>query len=149
MHFWSFWAKHWHILPILPHARPKTNANKVPRWAFRHVRGTKRLIFKVKKGFFAQKWPNLAFLFIAGSLGALLVVVARGLYLARHLFTLSRNYHQHHRHYYHEINIFTCMCSFSSFLVSFASSVKSAQLLLDLCKKEWLLRNTFQMTSFF
>jgi len=50
------------------------------------------LISPVKKGFFAQKPPNLAFLTIAGSFGALLmgwlVVVARGLYLARHLFTL-------------------------------------------------------------
>ena len=53
---------------------------------------TKLLISAVKKGFFAQKRPNLAFLSIAGSFGALLVgwsvVVARGLYLARHLFTL-------------------------------------------------------------
>ena len=53
---------------------------------------TKLLISPVKKGFFAQKRPNLAFLSIAGSFGALLVgwsvVVARGLYLARHLFTL-------------------------------------------------------------
>ena len=51
----------------------------------------KLLISPVKKGFFAQK-TNLAFLFIDGSFGALfvgwLVVVACGLYLARHLFTL-------------------------------------------------------------
>ena len=53
---------------------------------------TNLLISPVKKRIFAQKWPNLAFLFIAGSFGALLVgwlvVVSRGLYLARHLFTL-------------------------------------------------------------
>ena len=61
---------------------------------------TKLLISPVKKEFFAQKRPNLAqnwyFWSIwaghAGLYGALLVgrlvVVARGLYLARHLFTL-------------------------------------------------------------
>ena len=53
---------------------------------------TKHLISAVKKVFFAQFGPKLAFLSIAGSFGALLVgrlvVVARGLYLARHLFTL-------------------------------------------------------------
>ena len=55
---------------------------------------TKLLISPGKKGFFAQKQPNLAFLSIAGSFGALLVgwlvVVARGLYLARHLFTVYK-----------------------------------------------------------
>ena len=58
---------------------------------------TKLLISPEKLGFFAQElnlarnwhfWPGLA-----GSFSALLVgwlvVVARGLYLARHLFTLS------------------------------------------------------------
>ena len=57
---------------------------------------TKLLIFPVKKGFVCSKTtkssPKLAFLTVAGSFGALLigrlVVVARGLYLARHLFTL-------------------------------------------------------------
>ena len=74
--------------------------NKVPRWVFRYV-GNKLLISPVKKGFFAQKRPNLAqnlhfgqfWQGHAGLFGALLVgrlvVVARGLYLARHLFTLS------------------------------------------------------------
>ena len=33
--------------------------NKVPRWVFRYV-GNKFLISPVKKGFFAQKQPNLA-----------------------------------------------------------------------------------------
>ena len=74
--------------------------NKVPRWVFRDV-GNKTFDFSSKKkGFFAQKRPNLAknwhFWSIfgpghAGLFGALfvgrLVVVARGLYLARHLFT--------------------------------------------------------------
>ena len=57
---------------------------------------TKLLISPVKKRILAQKTtkfsPKLAFLSIAGSFGALLVgwlvVLARGLYLARHLFTL-------------------------------------------------------------
>ena len=57
---------------------------------------TKLLISPVKTRIFCPKTtkfgPNLAFLSIAGSFGALsvgrLVVVARGLYLARHLFTL-------------------------------------------------------------
>ena len=61
---------------------------------------TKLLISPVKKGFFAQKLPNLAQNWHfrqfgpghAGLFSALLVgrlvVVARGLYLARHLFTL-------------------------------------------------------------
>ena len=57
---------------------------------------TKLLMSPVKKGFFAKKKnkfsPKLAFLTTAGSFGALLmgwlVVVARGLYLAKHLFTL-------------------------------------------------------------
>ena len=57
---------------------------------------TKLLISPVKNRIFCSKTtkfsPKLAFLSIAGSFGALLVgwlvVVARGLYLARHLFTL-------------------------------------------------------------
>ena len=58
------------------------------------------LVTKLLKGFFAQKRPNLAQTWhfghfepgLADSFGVLLVgwlvVVARGLYLARHLFTL-------------------------------------------------------------
>ena len=69
--------------------------NKVPRWVFRYV-GYKTFDFSSKKRIFCPETtkfgPNLAFLTIAGSFGALLlgwlVVVARGLYLARHLFTL-------------------------------------------------------------
>ena len=57
---------------------------------------TKLLISPVKKKIFCSKTtkfsPKLAFLTNTGSFGALLmgllVVVARGLYLARHLFTL-------------------------------------------------------------
>ena len=52
----------------------------------------KLLLSPVKLGFSPKTdriWPKLAFLLgLAGSFGALLVVVARGLYLARHLFTL-------------------------------------------------------------
>ena len=52
----------------------------------------KLLLSPVKLGFSPKTdriWPKLAFLpGLAGSFGALLVVVARGLYLARHLFSL-------------------------------------------------------------
>ena len=93
--FWSFWVKYWHFWPISSHARPKNNANKVRRWVFRYV-SNKTFDFSSKKRIFCPETtkfgPNLAFLTIAGSFGALLmgwlVVVARGLYLARHLFTL-------------------------------------------------------------
>ena len=95
MHIWSFWAKYCHLLHILSNARPKNNVNKVPRWVFRYV-GNKSFDFSSKKKIFCSKItkfsPKFAFLTIAGSLGALLmgwlVVVALGLYLARHLFTL-------------------------------------------------------------
>ena len=55
---------------------------------------TKLLISPVKKGFFAQKRPNFAQNWrfcplLAHLVLGRLVVVARGLYLARHLFTLS------------------------------------------------------------
>ena len=60
MHFWSFWAKYCHFLHMLSNARPKNNVNKVPRWVFRYV-GNKAFVFSSKKkGFFAQKRPNLA-----------------------------------------------------------------------------------------
>ena len=75
---------------ILSNARPKNNVNQVPRWVFRYV-GNKTFDFSRKNqdflpkiGIFVHFGPGLA-----GSFGALLVVVvARGLYLARHLFTL-------------------------------------------------------------
>ena len=68
-------------------------------WVFRYV-GNKTYDFSSKKKDFCPKTtkfgPKLAFLVHlghAGFFGALLVgglvVVARGLYLARHLFTLS------------------------------------------------------------
>ena len=97
MHFWSFWAKYCHFLHILSNARPKTNLNKVPRWVFRYV-GNKTFDFSSKKRIFCSKTtkfsPKLAFLTIAGSFGALLMgwLVAHGLYLARHLFTLLHNF---------------------------------------------------------
>ena len=77
IHIWSFWAKYCLFLHILSNARPKTNVNKVPRWVFRYL-GNKTFDFSSKKkGFFAQKRPNLVqnwlFLSIAGSFGALLV----------------------------------------------------------------------------
>ena len=88
------------FLHILSNARPKNNVNKVPRWVFRYV-GNKAYDFSSKKkdflpkndqiwpkiGIFGQFGPGHAGLFSALLVGRL-VVVARGLYLARHLFTL-------------------------------------------------------------
>ena len=88
------------FLHILSNARPKNNVNKVPRWVFRYV-GNKTFDFSSKKkdflpkndqiwpktGIFGQFGPGHAGLFSALLVGRL-VVVARGLYLARHLFTL-------------------------------------------------------------
>ena len=77
--------------------------NKVPRWVFRYV-GNKAYDFSSKKKDFLPKndqiWPKIGIFGQfgpghAGLFGALLVgrfvVVARGLYLARHLFTLCNN----------------------------------------------------------
>ena len=88
------------FLHILSNARPKNNVNKVPRWVFRYV-GNKTFDFSFKKKDFLPKndqiWPKTGIFSWygpghAGFFGALLVgqlvVVARGLYLARHLFTL-------------------------------------------------------------
>lgn len=100
LHFWSFWAKYCHFLHILSNARPKNNVNKVPRWVFRYV-GNKTFDFSSKKkdflpkndqiwpkiGIFGQFGPGHAGLFSALLVGRL-VVVAHGLYLARHLFSL-------------------------------------------------------------
>ena len=72
--------------------------NKVPRWVFRYV-GNKTFDFSSKKRIFCPKTtkfgPKLAFLVNLGQamqaysvLVGRLVDVARGLYLARHLFTL-------------------------------------------------------------
>ena len=99
MHIWSFLAKYCHFWHILSNARPKNNVNKVPRWVFRYV-GNKTFDFSSKKRIFCPKTiqfgPKLAFFSIAGSFGALVVgwwvVVASGLYLARHLFTLFYNH---------------------------------------------------------
>ena len=72
--------------------------NKVPRWVFRYV-GNKTFDFSSKKKDFLPKndqiWPKTGIFgqFGPGLFSALLmgrlVVVARGQYLARHLFTLS------------------------------------------------------------
>merc|ERR1712173_582094 len=100
MHFWSLWAKYCHFLHISSNARPNNNVNKVPRWVFCYV-GNKTFDFSSKKkdflprnhqiwpkiGIFGQFRPGHAGLFSALLVGRL-VVVARGLYLARHLFTL-------------------------------------------------------------
>ena len=60
---------YWHFLPISSRARPKTNANKVPRWVFRYV-GNKVLISPIQIRIFCPKTtkfgPKLAFLFILG-----------------------------------------------------------------------------------
>ena len=100
LHFWSFWAKYCHFLHILSNARPKIYVNKVPGWVFRYM-GYKTFDFSSKKKVFLPKndqiWPKISIFGHfgpghAGLFGALLVgrlvVVARGLYLARHLFTL-------------------------------------------------------------
>ena len=86
-------AKYCYFLYILSNARPKTNVNKVAGWVFRYV-GNKTCDFSSKKkdflpkiGIFGQFRPGHAGLFSALLVGRL-VVVARGLYLARHLFTL-------------------------------------------------------------
>ena len=80
------------FLHILSNAQPKNNVNKVPRWVFRYV-GNKSFDFSSKKKDFLPKNDQILHFF---SLAAHLVscwwvgwVVARGLYLARHLFTLS------------------------------------------------------------
>ena len=79
----------------------KKQCEQGPRWVFRYV-GNKTFDFSSKKKDFLPKndqiWPEIGIFgqFVpghAGFFGALLVgrlvVVARGLYLARHLFTLS------------------------------------------------------------
>ena len=76
----------------------------MPRWVFRYV-GNKTFDFSSKKkdflpkndqiwpktGIFGQFGPGYAGLFSALLVGRF-VVVARGLYLARHLFILYNNY---------------------------------------------------------
>ena len=81
--------------------------NKVHRWVFQYV-GNKTFDFSSKKkdflpkndqiwprtGIFGQFGPGHAGLFSALLVGPL-VVVARGLYLARHLFTLCNDHLKH------------------------------------------------------
>merc|ERR1712034_67169 len=100
LHFWSFWAKYCHFLHILSNDWPKTMCTRC-LGEFSVMWVTKLLISQVKKkdflpqndqiwpkiGIFGQFGPGHAGLFSALLVGQL-VVVARGLYLARHLFTL-------------------------------------------------------------
>ena len=92
--------------------------NKVPRWVFRYV-GNKTFDFSSKKKDFLPKndqiWPKIGIFGQfgpghAGLFGALLVgrlvVVARGLYLARHLFTI----HLYHRSYHYGAHIVRTLC---------------------------------------
>ena len=91
------------ILPFFAHFvqwPTKNNVYKVPRWVFRYVGNKTYDSSSKKKDFLPQNdkiWPKLGIFGWygpghAGFFGALLVgrlvVVARGLYLARHLFTL-------------------------------------------------------------
>ena len=90
------------IMPFFAHfvqCPTKNDVNKVPRWVFRYV-GNKTFDFSSKKRDFLPKndqiWPKTGIFgqFGPGLFSALLmgrlVVVARGLYLARHLFTLGK-----------------------------------------------------------
>ena len=65
MHFWSFWAKHWHFITISSHSRPDNNLNKVPMGFFCCV-GTKLLLSPVRIRVFRPKTtkfgPKLVFL---------------------------------------------------------------------------------------
>ena len=73
MHFWSFWAKYWQFLPISSHARPKTNANKVPRLVFRYV-GNKTYDSSSKNLDFMPKNDQIGiFVFLGQALPAHLV----------------------------------------------------------------------------
>ena len=69
MHFWSFWAKFGHFLPIWAHARPKNNANKVAGWfsdkwvpelmlppKMIWINGPKMAKFGPKLAFFVKYW---------------------------------------------------------------------------------------------
>ena len=86
-------TKYWHFWPISSLAQPNYNANKVPRWFFRCV-GTKTFAVSEKIWIFCPKTTKIGIFGhfgpgLAGYFGALLVgwlvVVARGLNLARHL----------------------------------------------------------------
>ena len=65
MHFWSFWAKYWHFLPIWSHARPKS-VRTMCLGGFFVMWVTKLLIFPVEIRIFCPKTtkfgPKLAFL---------------------------------------------------------------------------------------
>ena len=104
LHFWSFWAKYCHFLHILSNDRPKTMCTRC-LGEFSVMWVTKLMISQVKKKDFLpqndQIWPKIGIFGWygpghAGFFGALLMgrlaVVARGLYLARHLFTLFNTF---------------------------------------------------------
>ena len=59
LHFWSFWAKYWHFLPILS----ENNLIKMPWWVFRYM-GKKTFDFFCPKttifGFFVHFGLGLA-----------------------------------------------------------------------------------------
>ena len=81
----AFWAKYWHFWPIWSNAWPKNNADKLSWW-ISVVLVPKLLLTPLKIKIFG---PKSAFLVILGQiLVGWLAVLARGLYLARHLFTL-------------------------------------------------------------
>ena len=89
MHFLSFRAKYWPFWSIWCHARPKKQGERGTRtFAPKMIRmiGPKLAILPQNMLYWAHRG-------LAGSFGDLLVgwsvVVVHGLYLARHLFTLS------------------------------------------------------------
>ena len=59
LHFWSFWAKYCHFCTFCPMPDQKPMGTRCLGW-FSVMWVTKLLISPVKKGFFAQKRPNLA-----------------------------------------------------------------------------------------
>ena len=67
----AFLAKYWHFWLIWSHGRPKTDANKVPRWFFCSV-GTKTFAFSRKNLDFwpkkAKFGPKSAFMVILGQI---------------------------------------------------------------------------------
>ena len=92
----AFWAKYQHFCPIWSKAWPKNDANKLSRW-FSVMLVPKLLLTPIKIRIFGPNlvqnlhfwsfWARPCRLIQCPVVGRL-VVVARGLYLARHLFTL-------------------------------------------------------------
>ena len=94
----GYFRPNWHFWAIWYHAWPKKHAHKVPRcffftWVPKLLLPPIRIrIFGPKTSIFPQIMLSCAHIGLASSFGALLVgllvVLTRGLYLARHLFTL-------------------------------------------------------------